>query len=106
MYLDINALVGLDPDDQFVPDGLAVEYVARHLLVLNPHLDYIHVKRVRTFSSKAYRWGLGGDGPSPAPSPLLRQIVKDFTKSLFFSISLATPPPPLFSFSVGPCLSY
>ncbi len=38
IYLDINTLVGLDPDDQFVAHSLTVENVTGNILVLNPHL--------------------------------------------------------------------
>jgi hypothetical protein len=38
IYLDINALVGLNPDDQFVAHSLTVENVTGNILVLNAHL--------------------------------------------------------------------
>jgi hypothetical protein len=39
-YLDIDALIGLNSDDQLVTDSLTAEYISWHILVLDSHLQF------------------------------------------------------------------
>ena len=42
-HFHINALVGLDPDDQLVTDSSTIENVSRHVFVLDTALQRDHV---------------------------------------------------------------